>query len=317
MAVGSERGTTHLDVLSVDQLYCAGTITGSVQVTGTETITTSIETQQYTAGTVLGTRGQFTTVNSKNIDGSSMSGSVLNAGDVNATTGDFTHVGASGTVTGTKGHFTTGDFKALNGSVVVGTDLTVANANATNVMASGSMIGSKLYGTFYGTYAGSSFVGSAGYFEDLSGSTILGTRLSGSSIIGTQGDITTVNSKAINGSVVTGTAGNLTHVNSLGTVTGTKVHTTNLVATNGTIDNLAGSTVKKANMLSYSSGAIAVSTTSATLTHGLGGVPSMVWCVPNIISATGVVKIDGTNIGDTWFTMTANETGTATAYAIA
>jgi hypothetical protein len=159
MAVGSERGTTHLDSLYVDQLLVGGTIVGSVLNLGTETITREVITDEYVSGTVTGSEGVFT-----------------------------------------------------------------------NLSVKGTTTGSFLKGTFTGDFL--------------------------------------------------------------------------------------GSTIKANDMLYYTSGAIQVTTSAATCTHGLGGIPSIILCTPNVVSATGVVKIDGANIGSAWFTMTANETGTATAYAI-
>ncbi len=56
MAVGSERGTTNLDVLAVDQLFVAGTITGSVQNTGTESSASEVLTSVSCPGTITGSQ---------------------------------------------------------------------------------------------------------------------------------------------------------------------------------------------------------------------------------------------------------------------
>jgi len=127
------------------------------------------------------------------------------------------------------------------------------------------------------------------------------------------------------GGTVTGSAFNPATSNVSGTFIGSVVRS-NINEVKGTVTgsfikgtftgDFLGSTVRTNDMLFYSSGAIQVTTTPATCTHGLGGVPGAVLCTPNVISATGNVKIDGANIGSAWFTMTANETGTATAYAI-
>jgi len=95
MSVGSERGTTHLDALYVDGLFVGGTLTGSVINAGTENITQSVETLQYTAGTVIGTYG------------------------------NLSHINMLGTLTGTKAVVTNGVFSSLGGSVITGTEINV------------------------------------------------------------------------------------------------------------------------------------------------------------------------------------------------
>lgn len=77
MAVGSERGTTHTDVLAVDQLYVAGSITGSVINAGTESITQVVETNISAAGTITGSVVNSTTLGNKGtLTGSFIKGTV-------------------------------------------------------------------------------------------------------------------------------------------------------------------------------------------------------------------------------------------------
>ena len=61
MAVGSERGTTHLDVLAVDQLFVAGSVTGSVikgsAANDSVTFTSLLGTSFYSlVGTIVGSQ---------------------------------------------------------------------------------------------------------------------------------------------------------------------------------------------------------------------------------------------------------------------
>jgi hypothetical protein len=213
MAVGSERGTTNLDVLAVDAIFCGGTIVGSTLLPTTNDVT----------GTFIGSVVRSNILECKGTIGGS-------------------HIVGSG--------------YSLGAGVITGTTANVTNANVKGA---------------------------------LTGSTVTGTSVSGSSFLGSQADFTQLGVK--------------------GTAIGSFIK--------GTFHgDFLGSSVQTNDMLFYSSGAIAVTTTPATCTHGLGTVPGMILCTPNVISATGQVKIDGANIGSAWFTMTANETGTATAYAI-
>lgn len=145
MAVGSERGTTHLDVLALDQLYVAGSITGSVINAGTESITQVVETNISAAGTITGSVLNVTTINAKG----SQTGSVLNV-----TTANITGVNCAGTTTGSVINVTTvGLAGTLSGGVVNGTIMNAAQYVGSRADVKGTVTGSFLVGTVNGAYS--------------------------------------------------------------------------------------------------------------------------------------------------------------------
>lgn len=107
--VGTAGGTTNLDVLAVNQLYVAGTITGSVQNTGTETSASEVLTSISCPGTITGSVANISTVGVKGtVTGSFLKGTL--AGIAANDTVDFASLkGTSfyslvGTIVGSQAH---------------------------------------------------------------------------------------------------------------------------------------------------------------------------------------------------------------------
>ena len=144
MAVGSERGTTHFDVVYADQLYVAGTITGSVQSTGTETSVSEVLTAINCPGTITGSVINVTTLGCKG----TQTGSVANI-----TTANLTGVNTAGTITGSVANLTTiGLLGTMSGGVVNGTIMNAAQYVGSRADVKGTVTGSFLVGTVNGAY---------------------------------------------------------------------------------------------------------------------------------------------------------------------
>jgi hypothetical protein len=172
MAVGSERGTTNLDVLAVDQLYVAGTITGSVQNMGTETSASEVLTAISCPGTTTGSEGVFTNMSIKGTTTGSVGrytnietkgtiiGSKLAVGTLSySVVGDLD---VTGSVTGTYLVGSYVDTASLTGSVInVKGTITGSVINATTAGIKGTATGSFFKGTHDGAYVGSTVTTSA------------------------------------------------------------------------------------------------------------------------------------------------------------
>jgi hypothetical protein len=158
MAVGSEKGTTHTDVLAVDQLFVAGSITGSVINAGTESITQVVETNISAAGTITGSVGNITTAAIPTLNSAgTITGSELLAtnagikGTLTGSVGNITTINCKGTQTGSVANITTVTFTDAN---VAGT-LTGSVGNITTINAKGTTTGSFFKGTVDGAYVAS------------------------------------------------------------------------------------------------------------------------------------------------------------------
>lgn len=207
MAVGSERGTTNLDVLYADQIFCGGTFTGSVQNTGTESSASEVLTSISCPGTITGSVINYTTANS--------------IGTTTGTKAVFTNLDVKGTIIGSKmsvgtlSYDVTGDLDVTG--TVTGTYLVGSYLNASSYTGSTAAV----KGTITGSVANFTTVGLLG---TLSGGVVNGTIMNAAQYVGSRADV----KGTVSGSFIVGTV-------AATAFTGSSITTAGMLSSKGTI----------------------------------------------------------------------------------